>query len=108
MSLNDLVKEEVHRQIDIAIQKLSFNKSRLSTPIAKARFQYENVSDFLLGFEYGPITGLCIWYYRNQVQQSGREVTKGKMKQVSNEIGSIIVDRLPEIRQAILRVGKEV
>jgi hypothetical protein len=58
---NDLVKEEVQRQIDIAIEDIPYDKSRLSTPIAKSRFQYKEISDFLLGFEYGHITGTCIW-----------------------------------------------
>ena len=44
-------------------------------------------------------------YYQNQVEQSGRGVTKEEVRQATNEISSIIVDRLPEIRQAILRTG---
>ena len=42
-------------------------------------------------------------YYKDLVVQSGREVTKEEQRQVINEISAIIVDRLPEIRQAILR-----
>lgn len=103
MSINDLVKEEAQRQIDIAIEEIPFSKGRFSTPIAKSRFQYKEISDFLLGFEFGHITGICAWYYRNQVEQSGRRVTEEEARQVTNDISSIIVDRLPEIQQAILR-----
>ena len=105
MSLNDLVKEEAQRQIDIAIEQIPSDRSRLGTPIAESRFQYKDLSDFLLGFEYGHITGICSWYYRNQVEQSGRRVSEEEARQVTNDISSIIVDRLPEIRQAILRAG---
>jgi hypothetical protein len=105
VSINDLVKEEAQRQIDLAIEEIPSDRNRLSTPIARSRFQYKNISDFLLGFEYGHITGICARYYQNQVEQSGRGVTKEEMRQVTNEISSIIVDRLPEIRQAILRTG---
>jgi hypothetical protein len=52
MSINDLVKEEAQRQIDLAIEEIPSDRSRLSTPIARSRFQYKNISDFLLGFEY--------------------------------------------------------
>ena len=75
----------------------------MSTPIAKSRFQYKEIFDFLLGFEYGHIIGTCAWYYKDLVVQRGREVTKEEERQVSNEISAIIVNRLPEIRQAILR-----
>jgi hypothetical protein len=105
VSINDLVKEEAQRQIDRAIEEIPSDRSRLSTPIARSRFQYKNISDFLLGFEYGHITGMCARYYQNQVEQSGRGVMKEEVRQVTNEISSIIVDRLPEIRQAILRTG---
>jgi hypothetical protein len=105
VSINDLVKEEAQRQIDLAIEEIPSDRSRLSTPIARSRFQYKNISDFLLGFEYGHITGMCACYYHNQVEQSGRGVMKEEVRQVTNEISSIIVDRLPEIRQAILRTG---
>ena len=103
MSINDLVKEEAQRQIDLAIEEIPSDSIRLSTPIARSRFQYKDISDFLLRFEYGHITGMCACYYQNQVEQSGRGVTKGEVRQATNEISSIIVDRFPEIRQAILR-----
>jgi hypothetical protein len=99
VSINDLVKEEAQRQIDLAIEEIPSDSIRL----ARSRFQYKNLSDFLLGFEYGHITGMCACYYQNQVEQSGRGVTKGEVRQATNEISSIIVDRFPEIRQAILR-----
>jgi hypothetical protein len=92
--INDLVKEEAQRQIDLAIEEIPCDRSRLSTAILVV----------LLGFEYGHITGMCACYYQNQVEQSGRGVMKEEVRQVTNEISSIIVDRLPEI-QAILKTG---
>jgi hypothetical protein len=89
--IDDLVKEEAQRQIDLAIEEIPFDSSRLSTPIARSRFQYKNFSDFLLGFEYGHITGMCACYYQNQVEQRGRGVTKEEVRQVTNEISLTIV-----------------
>jgi hypothetical protein len=43
VSINDLVKEEVQRQIDAAIESIPYDKSRMSTPIAKSRFQYRDI-----------------------------------------------------------------
>jgi hypothetical protein len=61
VSINDLVKEEAQRQIDLAIEEIPSDRNRLSTPIARSRFQYKNISDFLLGFEYGHITrDVCV------------------------------------------------
>ena len=69
MSINDLVKEEAQRQIDLAIEEIPSDRSRLSTPIARSRFQYKNLSDFLLGFEYGHITGMYACYYHEHSKQ---------------------------------------
>jgi hypothetical protein len=99
VSIKDL-KEEAQRQIDIAIEQIPSDRSTLGTPIAESRFQYKNISGFLLGFEYGHITGICSWYYRTQVKQSGRRVSEEEAGQETNDISSIIVDRLPEIQQA--------
>jgi hypothetical protein len=104
VSINDPVKEETQRQIDLAIEEIPTDTSAFKTPIAKARLQYEKITDFLLGYEYGRIAGACAWYYRDQVEQTGREVTVGEMRQVTNDVRSVIQDRLPEIRQAILRI----
>jgi hypothetical protein len=40
-------------------------------------------------------------YYQSQVEQTGRGVTEGEMRQVTNDIRSVIQDRLPEIRQKL-------
>jgi hypothetical protein len=103
VSINDLVKEEAQRQIDLAIETLPEHTSKFSTPIAQARLQYENITDFLLGYEYGHMIEACTLYYKVQAEQSGRQVTEAEMRQVINDISSVILDRLPEIRQAILR-----
>ena len=65
MSINDLVKEEAQRQIDLAIEEIPSDSSRL----ARSRFQYKNLSDFLLGFEYGHITGMYACYYHEHSKQ---------------------------------------
>lgn len=103
MSINDLVKEEAQRQIDLVIEEIPFDASAFSTPIAKARLLYKDINDFLLGYEYGHISEACTWYYQDQVEQTGRDVTEAEMRQVTNEVRSVIQDRLPEIRQSILR-----
>jgi hypothetical protein len=48
VSINDLVKEEAQRHIDLAIEEIPSDRSRLSTPITRSRFQYKDISDFLL------------------------------------------------------------
>ena len=103
MSINDLVKEEAQRQIDLVIEEIPFDASAFSTPIAKARLLYKDISDFLLGYEYGHISEARTGYYRDQVEQTGRGVTEAEMRQVTNDVRSVIQDRLPEIRQSILR-----
>ncbi len=103
VSINDLVKEEAQRQIDLVIEAIPVDKDRFSTPIGKAILQYENITDFLLGYEYGHVAEACALYYKDQVERTGRRVTEIEMRQVLNDISPVIHDRLPEIRQAILR-----
>jgi hypothetical protein len=67
MSINDQVKEEVQRQIDIAVEEIPYEKRRWSKSAAKSRLQYKDISDFLLGFECGRILEYGIWYYRRTV-----------------------------------------
>ena len=105
MSINDLVKEEAQRQIDLAIEEIPSDSSRLVHLIAESRFQYKNLSDFLLGFEYGHITGMCRAITETKSNNLEEEYTEEEARQVTNDISSIIVDRLPEIQQAILRAG---
>jgi hypothetical protein len=103
VSINDLVKEEAQRQIDLVIDAIPVDKNKFSTPIGKAILQYQNISDFLLGYEYGHVAEACALYYKDQVERTGRRVTEIEMRQILNEISPVIHDRLPEIRQAILR-----
>lgn len=105
MSINDRVKEEVQRQIDIAIEEIPHEKRRWSKSTAKLRLQYENISDFLLGFEYGRISEDGIWYYRSLVNKRRRGAAGEEAERVAEEINSTIFDRVPEIRQAILKTG---
>ena len=67
--MNDQVKEEVQRQIDIAIEEIPYEKKRWSKSTAKLRLQNKNISDFLLGFEYGRILEDGIWYYRHLINK---------------------------------------
>jgi hypothetical protein len=103
VSINDQVKEEVQRQIDIAIEEIPYEKKRWSKSTAKLRLQYKNISDFLLGFEYGRILEDGIWYYRSLINKRRSGATGEEAKRVTKEIDSTILDRLPEIRRAILK-----
>jgi hypothetical protein len=105
VSINDLVKEEVQRQIDIAIEEIPYEKRRWSKSAAKSRLHYKDISDFLLGFEYGRILEDGIWYYRSLVNKRQRGASGEEAERVTKEINSIILDRVPEIRQTILRTG---
>jgi hypothetical protein len=64
VSINDQVKEEMQRQIEIAIEEIPYKKKRWSKSTAKLRLQYKNISDFLLGFESGRISEDGFWFYR--------------------------------------------
>jgi hypothetical protein len=105
MGISDQVKEEVQRQIDIAVEEIPYEKRRWSKSTTKLRLQYKDISDFLLGFEYGRILEDGIWYYRSLVNKRRRGAAGEEVEQVTKEINSIIFDRLPEIRQALLKTG---
>jgi hypothetical protein len=77
-----------------------------STSTAKSRLRYKDISDFLLGYEYGRISEDGIWYYRNLVSKR-RTGASGEAERVAKGINSIIFDRVPEIRQAILKTKLE-
>ena len=59
MSIHDLVREEAQRQIDPVIEAIPVDNDKFSTPIGKAILQYENIRDFLQGYEYGHIAEAC-------------------------------------------------
>ena len=67
----------------------------------RLRYQYANLIDFLLGYEFGYIISASMRYYKNQV--NGRVVTEEEDMQIRTDIETIIHDRLPEIRQAMSR-----
>jgi hypothetical protein len=58
--------EEAHRQIDLIIEAIPVDKDKFSTPIGKAILQYENITDFLLGYEYGHVAEACALSRANQ------------------------------------------
>jgi hypothetical protein len=101
VSIDDQVKEEVQRQIDIAIEEIPNEKKRWSKSTAKSRLQYKDINDFLLGFEYGRISEDGMWYYRSLVNKRRRGAAGEEAERIANEINSMIFDRVPEIRQAI-------
>jgi hypothetical protein len=106
VSINDLVKEEANRQVDSAIEDIPTDRKKYGSSLGKTILQYKDLSDFLLGYEFGYIIGVCMLYYNNQVKQSGREgITEEEDRQVTRDIETVIVDRLPEIRQAISRTS---
>jgi hypothetical protein len=102
VSIQDQVIEEVQRQIDIAIEEIPHEKNRWSKSTVKSRLQYNDINDFLLGFEYGRISEDGMWYYRSLVNKRRRGAAGEEAQRVANEINSVILDRVPEIRQAIL------
>jgi hypothetical protein len=65
----------------------------------------KDLNDFLLGFEYGRISEDGIWYYLSLVNKRRRGAAGEEAERVAKEINSMIFDRVPEIRQAILKPG---
>jgi spore germination protein GerM len=45
--------KEIQRQVDTSIEEIPHEVSLWNTPDNKERFQYGNISDFMLGYEYG-------------------------------------------------------
>jgi hypothetical protein len=107
MSVDDLVKEEIQRQVDTSIEEIPHEVSLWNTPDNKERFQYENISDFMLGYEYGHIAGISTGYAIVQLNRTGRTFTDEEAREIGKKIAidikSILFDRLPEIRYAIQR-----
>ena len=102
MSLEELLREEVHKQIDTAIEDIPWTTTRLSTRKAKLALQYKYISDFIYGYEYGCIISNSLSYYQSKVSEG---LTTGEeLRQATSIIISVISDRLPEIRQAISRI----
>ena len=102
MSLEELLREEVQKQIDRAIEDIPWATTKLSTSRAKLALQYKDISDFVYGYEYGCIISNSISYYQSKV--AGGLAAGDELGQATKVIVSIIADRLPEIRQAILRI----
>lgn len=102
MSLEELLREEVQKQIDKAIEDIPWTTTRLSTSKAKLALQYKDISDFIYGYEYGCIISNSISYYQSKATVG--LATGGELRQATKIIISIMSDRLPEIRQAISRI----
>jgi hypothetical protein len=102
VSLEELLREEVQKQIDRTMEDIPWAITRLSTKKAKLVLQYKDISDFVYGYEYGCIISNSISYYQSKV--AGGLATGDELRQATKVIISIIEDRLPEIRQAISRI----
>ena len=102
MSLGELLREEVQKQIDKAIEDIPWTTTRLSSCKAKLALQYKDISDFIYGYEYGCIISNSISYYQSKA--TAGLATGGELRQATKIIISIMSDRLPEIRQAISRI----
>lgn len=66
MSLEELLREEVQKQIDKAIENIPWTTTRLSTSKAKLALQYKDISDFIYGYEYGCIISNSIPHYQSK------------------------------------------
>ena len=102
MSLEELLREEVQKQIDRAIGDIPWATTKLSTSRAKSALQYKDISDFTYGYEYGCIISNSISYYQSKATVG--LATGEELRQATKIIISIMSDRLPEIRQAISRI----
>jgi hypothetical protein len=49
MSLEDLLREEVQKLVDIAIENIPWDMTKFSTQKAKSTFQFKDISDFVYG-----------------------------------------------------------
>ena len=61
MSLEELLREEVQKQIDKAIEDIPWTTTRLSSCKAKLALQYKDISDFIYG--YGMVALFQIVYH---------------------------------------------
>jgi hypothetical protein len=68
VSIDDLITREVNKQIDEAIEEIPFTKKAYGSSEAKSKFQYDNLSDFILGYTYERIAERCAWYLMQQKQ----------------------------------------
>lgn len=82
----------MQRQIDIAIEEKPHEKNRLSRSTAKSKLQYNDINDFLLGFEYGRIPEDGMWHYRGLVNKRPGRAAGEETQHVANEINSVILD----------------
>jgi hypothetical protein len=97
MSLEDLLKDEVQKQINDALEEIQDDYSALrglAGPNVESRW------DFIYGYEYGFIVMGVACYYHNNIMGS-RPVTKEEAKYAADQIKAIVRNRLPEIQHAI-------
>lgn len=85
----------MQRRIDIAIEEIPHEKNRWSKSTAKSKPQYNDINDFLLGFEYGGFPEDSMWYYRNLVNKRRGRAAGEETQHVANEINTVILDWVP-------------
>jgi hypothetical protein len=100
VSLEDLFREEIQKQIDAVLEDIELDYTKLVGPNIKSR------EDFVYGFEVGRIREAAIAYYQYKIL-GDKGGTEEEAKQAGLLIRSIIKDRLPEIRQAIARAANK-
>ena len=88
MSINDQVKEEVQRQIDIAIEEIPYEKKRWSNSTAKLRLQYKNISDFLLALNMGVFRRMVFGITAALINKRRSGAAGEEAKRVTKEIDS--------------------
>jgi hypothetical protein len=74
VSVNDLVKEEVNRQIDAAIEAIPHDTKSYGDPVRWSKLLFNNLNDFLLGYEVGYVVYAGMMYYKDQVIERGIKV----------------------------------
>jgi hypothetical protein len=100
MSLEDLLRDEVQRQIDTALEDIEHDYNTFKDSNLKSTWE------FIYGYEYGCIVTGTADYYRFKIL-GDRGTTLEQAKYATDQIKAIVLDRLPEIRQAITRAEKK-
>jgi hypothetical protein len=97
------LNEEVNRQIDYAIEAIPLDAKSYSDYDRWTRFLFNNLNDFLLGYEVGYIIHASMTYHKDQVRERGIRIDEKQEIEVRKDIETAIVDRLLDIQQAILK-----
>jgi hypothetical protein len=92
----DLLRKETQRYIDSALEDIENDYGKLVGPNVGSRL------DFVYGYEYGYIVSGVASYYRYKIL-GDKGITVAEAQHLTDVIKDIVLERLPEIRQAITR-----